>query len=92
MFQTPNEEQCRRLSESAKGCPEAAQINQLIRSLGVSIEHEEAGQLADLSSTIQPYAIDAGSRKVLARDEEDAPTKKRVAGLCIAGQRIKPRR
>lgn len=51
VFQTPNEEQCRRLSESAKGCPEAAQINQLIRSLGVSIEHEEAGQLADLSST-----------------------------------------
>ena len=50
VFQTPNEEQCRRLSESAKGQPEAAQINQLIRSLGVSIAHEEAGQLADLGS------------------------------------------
>ena len=49
VFQTPNEEQCRRLSATAKGRPEAAQINQLIRSLGVSIEHEEAGQLADLA-------------------------------------------
>ena len=50
VFQTPSEEQCRRLSESAKGRPEGAQINQLIRSLGVSIEHEDAGQLAELSS------------------------------------------
>ena len=48
VFQTPNEEQCRDLLESAKGRPEAAQIKQLIRSFGVSIEHEHAGQLADL--------------------------------------------
>ena len=50
VFQTPNQEQCRRLSENVKGRPEAAQVNQLIRSLGVSIEHEDGGQLADLAS------------------------------------------
>ena len=71
MFQALNEEQCRRLSESAKGRPEAAQINQPIRSLGVSIEHEEAGELADLSS--EPSLI-----QLMQKAEESLPVVKKV--------------
>ena len=80
VFQAPNEEQCRRLSESAKGRPEAAQINQLIRSLGVSIEHEEAGALADLSS--EPSLI-----QLMQKAEESLPVVKKVPQR---GQRPQP--
>jgi hypothetical protein len=41
VFQTPTEEQCKTLAEKARGCPEAAQINQLIRSLGITLESDE---------------------------------------------------
>lgn len=50
-FQTPDEEQCRNLAEAAKGRPEAGQINQLIRSLGVAVESGEEEELSELTAS-----------------------------------------
>jgi len=56
VFQTPTEEQCKALAEKARGCPEAAQINQLIRSLGITLESEEMAETAEIN---QPVSLSA---------------------------------
>jgi hypothetical protein len=56
VFQTPTEEQCKALAEKARGCPEAAQINQLINSLGIALESDES---ADMAESNQPVSLSA---------------------------------
>ena len=48
VFQTPDEAQCEALAEVVKGRPEAGQVQQLIRSLGVTVEYDEVANLAEL--------------------------------------------
>ena len=48
VFQTPDEAQCKALAEAVKGRPEAGQVQQLIRSLGVTVEYDEAANLAEM--------------------------------------------
>lgn len=77
VFQTPNEEQCRRLSNASKGLPEAAQIHQLIRSLGVSIEHDEAAQLTDLASAPSLAQLMQQAEKSMPVVKKEPQTEKR---------------
>lgn len=48
VFQTPDEEQCRKLAASAKGSSEAGQVNQLIRSFGITLESDETATLESM--------------------------------------------
>lgn len=50
-FQTPDEEQCRKLAASAKGSSEAGQVNQLIRSFGITLESDETADLESMPAT-----------------------------------------
>ena len=50
-FQTPDEEQCRKLAASAKGSSEAGQVNQLIRSFGITLESDETADLESMRAT-----------------------------------------
>ena len=71
-FQTPTEDQCRELAEKARGCPEAGQINQLIRSLGVALETETPAELAEISSPADLAELMQQAEKNLPR-EPSAP-------------------
>lgn len=48
IFQTPDQAQCKALAEAVKGRPEAGQVQQLIRSLGITVEYDEAANLAEM--------------------------------------------
>ncbi len=67
VFQTPTEEQCKALAEKARGCPESAQINQLIRSLGIRLESDEASEMAEIN---QPASLSA----LMQQAEKKLPT------------------
>jgi hypothetical protein len=71
VFQTPSEAQCQALAENAKGRPEAGQIQQLIRSLGVSVEYDESANLAEL-----PAASDLS--KLMRKAEQILPSREQV--------------
>lgn len=68
VFQTPSEAQCEALAETAKGRPEAGQIQQLIRSLGVTIGYDESANLSEL-----PAASDLS--KLMRKAEQMLPTR-----------------
>ena len=74
VFQTPSEAQCQALAEAAKGRPEAGQIQQLIRSLGVTVEYDESANLAEL-----PAASDLS--KLMRRAEQMLPAREQAQAL-----------
>jgi hypothetical protein len=74
VFQTPSEAQCQALAEAAKGRPEAGQIQQLIRSLGVTVEYDESANLSEL-----PAASDLS--KLMRRAEQMLPAREPAQAL-----------
>ena len=74
VFQTPSEAQCQALAEAAKGRPEAGQIQQLIRSLGVTVEYDESANLSEL-----PAASDLS--KLMRRAEQMLPAREQAQAL-----------
>jgi hypothetical protein len=74
VFQTPSEAQCQVLAETAKGRPEAGQIQQLIRSLGVTVEYDESANLSEL-----PAASDLS--KLMRRAEQMLPAREPAQAL-----------
>ena len=77
VFQTPTEEQCKALAEKARGCPEAAQINQLINSLGIALESDES---ADMAESNQPVSLSAVMQQ--AEKVAGSPTSYKDQGEC----------
>lgn len=92
VFQTPTEEQCKTLAEKARGCPEAAQINQLIRSLGITLESDESSDMASINQPVSLSALIQQAEKKLPTPNPVSKTKAPVSseGMAPAGSAHRP--
>ena len=89
VFQTPDEVQCKVLAEVVKGRPEAGQVQQLIRSLGVTVEYEEAANLADMQvASSLSNLIQKAEQGLPLRPQAQAPVSTKPAS--ISAQKVEP--
>ena len=92
VFQTPTEEQCKTLAEKARGCPEAAQINQLIRSLGITLESDEPSDTAEINEPVSLSALMQQAEKKLPAAKPVTKPKASISseGIAAAGSPQRP--
>ena len=92
VFQTPDEVQCKALAEVVKGRPEAGQVQQLIRSLGVTVEYDEAANLADMQvASSLPNLIQKAEQGLPLRPQAQAPVSTESAKpASISAQKVEP--
>ena len=92
VFQTPDEVQCKALAEVVKGRPEAGQVQQLIRSLGVTVEYDEAANLADMQvASSLSNLIQKAEQGLPLRPQAQAPVSTESAKpASISAQKVEP--
>ena len=90
VFQTPDEAQCKALAEAVKGRPEAGQVQQLIRSLGVTVEYDEAANLAEMPvASSLSNLIQKAEQGLPSQHQAQAPVStKSAAPTSISAQKV----